>query len=521
VIYDTVVIGSGSAGGVVATRLSEDPSRSVLLLEAGPDYPTLEQIPEEVRYGYGRSRDIWARAFGAGSAHSWNLVARATEKNDQILVPRGRLVGGSSSINAQIFLRGVPEDYDAWEEAGNDGWGFQDLIPFFRKVETDTDFRDDFHGTDGPIMVRRFKEEEWLEDQYAFYRACRAIGYTDCPDHNDPDSTGVGPTPFNNYDGIRWSTNIGYMSQARHRLNFTLRTDCLVHRLILEGNRAIGAVVESGGEIFQIHGREIVLSAGTVGSPQIMMLSGIGPAEQLRRHNLSVVRDLPGVGKNLRDHPQAHVTWKTKDGFQQDEDVPHLQFALRYTASGSDLRNDMIVHMFSSVTSGGRFIVSDARPIGFSMVVCIELASGAGELQLASTDPHVQPVLDYNYLAKSFDRERLKEGVMICAKLGDREEFQDIVEERIAPTDSDLSSDESLEEWLMGAVQTSHHISGTCKMGPPSDPMAVVDQHGRVHGIKGLRVADASIMPDCVRANINATTITIGERIADFMTHGN
>ena len=516
-IYDTIVVGSGSAGAVIATRLSEDPSRSVLLLEAGQDYPRIEDLPEEIKYGYGRSRDIWARAFGKGSPHSWNFAARATDEANQLLVPRGKIVGGSSAVNAQIFLRGVPEDYDSWAELGNDRWSFQELLPYFRKIETDTDFRDDFHGTEGPMLIRRFKEPDWIEDQSAFYRACRSAGYADCPDHNDPDSTGVGPTPFNNHDGIRMSTNIGYLSQARHRLNFTLRADCLVHRLILEGDRAVGVVVESGGEIFEVRGREIVLSAGTVGSPHIMLLSGIGPADEIKSSGITAVHDLPGVGRNLRDHPQAHATWKTRDEFEQDEAVSHLQFALRYTATGSHLRNDMIVHNFSSVTSGGRFIVSESKPIGFSMIACIELELGSGVLRLASRDPHVQPDLDYNYLVEPFDRERLKEGVRICASLGDGDEFREIVDKRLAPTDADLASDDALDDWLMGAVQTSHHISSTCKMGPASDPMAVVDQYGRVHGIEGLRVADASIMPDSVRANINATTMVIGERIADFL----
>lgn len=518
--YDTIVVGSGSAGAVVATRLSENPSHSVLLLEAGLDYPNIDELPEEIKWGYGRHRNLWAKAFGKNSEHSWNLSARATDHNPNILVPRGKIVGGSSAINAQIFLRGDPDDYDAWDLNGNSGWSFDELLPFFCKLEKDVDFNDEFHGDNGPIVVRRFKEQEWNEDQNAFYKACIAAGYKYCPDHNAPHSTGVGPTPLNNNDGVRWGTHIGYIADARSRTNFTLKSNCFVHKLIFDGNRAIGVVVENENDIFSIYANEIILSAGTVGSAHILLLSGVGPADQIENQGIPVVLDMPGVGKNLRDHPQAHVTWRKSDHFKQDENIPRVQMALRYTAGGSDLQNDMIIHMFSSVTPGGRFILSDSAPIGFSMVVCIELALGTGELSLISPDPHIQPKLNYNYLTNSFDRNRLKEGVRICADLGNSSDFAHLIKDRMAPSDKEISSDSNLEEWVLNVVQTSHHISGTCKMGVGSDNFSVVNQYGLVHGIEGLRVADASIMPDSVRANINATTIAIGERISDLICKG-
>ncbi|MCH8831843.1 MAG: GMC family oxidoreductase N-terminal domain-containing protein, partial [Chloroflexi bacterium] len=412
----------------------------------------------------------------------------------------------------------------------NDEWSYSKVLPYFRKTERDLDIRDDFHGTEGPMPVRRRQSGPWPDIQKAFHAACLQEGFGATEDTNGPNPSGVGVSPSNNLDGIRMSAAMTYLGPVRHCLNLTVRGGVSVRKILIKDLKAVGVEAESGGEIFNVEADRVVLSAGAIKSPHLLMLSGIGPEDQLQQFGISTVRELPGVGQNLWNHLSVQITFKVKEGVTLAGDADSVHFSLHYTSQGSSEINDMLLRSNPVVDEREervrgvrtKYLTGDVPPEQMARISCtLGLPDGSGYVRLASADPGVQPSFNYCYLQHPNDIRRVREGLRMAIRFLESDAYKDVADHRIHPTDDILADDDALDLWIRQTVGTARHVSGTCKMGPDSDPMAVVDQYCRVKGVQGLWVVDASVMPRVPRSGgAHATVLMIAERVVDWIASG-
>jgi len=523
--FDYIIVGAGSAGCVLANRLTADGKHSVLLLEAGPEDSHLWiHIP----LGYGRLFKEKAVNWMYQTEPEPGLNGR------NVFQPRGKVLGGSSSINGLLYVRGQHEDYDRWRQHGNLGWGFDDVLPYFKKAEDQTRGADDFHGVGGPLPVSDWRHADPLSA--AFVDAAAEVGFPKNSDFNGATQEGAGFFQTTTKGGRRASTAVAYLRPAKARPNLHVETSALAERILFEGRRAVGVAYRRAGVPRTARARkEILISGGAFNSPQLLQLSGVGPADMLRQHGIEVVLDAPGVGNDLQDHMQVRVVMRCSQAITLNDIVNNpirkVLTGLRYAAfrtgpltiaagtSGAFFKTnprlatpDIQIHFlpFSTDKMGEKL-----HPFsGFTASVCQLRPESRGSLRIKSADPAAPPEIRINYLASDVDRATNVEGLKILRKILHARALAPYVVEEIDPGDK-ITSDEALLAYCRARGTTIYHPTSTCRMG--NDPLAVVDQRLRVRGVDGLRVIDASVMPDLVSGNTNAPIIMIAEKVSDLI----
>ena len=527
---DFIIVGAGSAGCVLANRLSEDPNNKVVLLEAGGrDWNPWIHVP----VGYFKTMHNPSVDWCYRTEPDPGLNGRSIDW------PRGKVLGGSSSLNGLLYVRGQAEDYDRWRQMGNEGWGWDEVLPLFKKSEANERGADEFHGDDGGLSVSNMRIQRPICD--AWVAAAQAAGYKFNPDYNGADQEGVSYFQLTTRNGRRCSSAVAFLNPARKRPNLKIITNAQVQRVVLDGKKATGVTyLDKSGQEHTVNARrDIVLSSGAINSPQLLMLSGIGDTDQLTENGITPLHKLDGVGKGLQDHLQARLVFKCKEPTLNDEVrslVNQAKIAAKYALFRSGpmtMAASLATGFFKTRPDVGtpdvQFHVqpwsADSPGEGvhpfsaFTMSVCQLRPESRGEIRLNGPNPMDYPKIIPNYLSTENDCRTIVEGVNIARRIGKHAPLDSKISEEFRPT-KDLAMDdyEGTLDWVRNHTASIYHPTGTCKMGQGTD--AVVDSKLKVHGIEGLRVADCSIMPEIVSGNTNAPAIMIGEKCAQMMLQG-